>query len=452
MRIFTGRGSFPFLVKTLLIFSILFLLSGCAAVNRVIDAVSSQFTSLSNRYLQEGDRLAGEQRQPEALLAYRQAVAADPNNLPAIKKLALAYQEEGRRRMALDYLRDAQKLQPGDTDLPGLMAAVQPPSANAPIQLLWSAQATRDVPVGYCLWQGKLFVTYEKGLVAAFDATSGKILWQVSLPAQASSAPAASNGMVFAGSQAGNLFALSTSDGKILWNFPTKAPIYASPAVTDTQVFLASSDGSLYALTLANGKLLWSFRSGAALRSTPLVAGTTVYFGSADARLYAVDMVNGAARWKNGILTQGAVESQPALNDNRVVFGSGDGKVYSLAVDSGGQYWHYATPDSVYATPLIDAGLVYVASSGLVLAAVDELNGKPAWENSTLVAITTTPALSANTIYYTGPDSPYLFAVDRQIGKDLWKFDTGDWISAGPLYSQGIIFILGKDGTLLAYH
>src|ERR1035437_7932949 len=98
MQIFTGRGSFSFLLKASLAFSILFALSGCAAVNRVVDSVSSRFTSLSNRYLQEGDRLAGEQRQPEALLAYRQAVESDPGNLPAIKKLAQAYQAEGRRR------------------------------------------------------------------------------------------------------------------------------------------------------------------------------------------------------------------------------------------------------------------------------------------------------------------------------------------------------------------
>jgi outer membrane protein assembly factor BamB len=105
----------------------------------------------------------------------------------------------------------------------------------------------------------------------------------------------------------------------------------------------------------------------------------------------------------------------------------------------------------VYATPIIDSGTVYVASSGQILAAVDELTGKPAWENSTAVAITTTPALSSDSIYYVGPSSPFLFAVDRHSGKDLWKVDTGDWISAGPLYSQGIIYVLGKDGTLLAY-
>jgi len=451
MQIFSGRGSFSFFIKAIIVFSILFGLNGCAVANRVIDSVGSRFTSLSNRYLQEGDRLSGEQRQPEALLAYRQAVEADPENLPAIKKLANAYQAEGRRRLALSYLKQAQALQPADPDLAGLIASLQTPPSAAPLKLLWSAQLIGDVPVGYCLGQGKILVTYEKGLVAALDASSGKILWQVALSTPLSAPPALSNGLVFIGSQAGDLSALSASDGKKIWSFATKAPLYAAPAVTETRVFLASSDGSLYALSLPEGKLQWSFPTGGALRSSPLVAGPTVYFGSADARLYAVDLNNGSPRWQHGILTQGAVESQPAVNANRVVFGSGDGKIYSLAADSGGQYWHYDTPDSIYATPLIDTGMVYVASSGQILAALDELSGKPVWENSTSVAATTTPALAPTIIYYVGPDGPYLFAVDRQTGKDLWKLDTGDWISAGPLYSQGIIYILGKDGTLLAY-
>ena len=40
--------------------------------------------------------------QPEALLAYRQAVEADPENVPAIKKLAAAYQAEGRELQRAD--------------------------------------------------------------------------------------------------------------------------------------------------------------------------------------------------------------------------------------------------------------------------------------------------------------------------------------------------------------
>ena len=453
MQLFTGRGIFSILVKTISIFFILFALSGCVPVNNAFEAIGSRFISPSNRYMQEGDRLAGEQRQPEALLAYRQAVEADPNNLPAIKKLALAYQAEGRHRLALSYLQDAQKLKPDDPDLPGLIAKAQAPSqANPPLQLIWSTQVVRGVPVGYYLWQGKIFVAYEQGEVAALEVDTGKIIWQTSLSIQASSTPAVNNGLVFIGGQDGKLYTINASNGKIMWSFPTKAPIYAAPAATDSQVFLSSSDGSLYALSLPEGKLLWNFPTAGALHASPTVSGNVVYFGSADAHLYAVNINSGVPRWLKGILTQGAVESQPSVNANRVVFGSSDGSVYSLAIESGGQYWRYPTPDSVYASPIIDSGVVYVASSGQTLAALDELTGKAAWENSTTVAINTTPALSPQLIYYVGPDNPDLFAVDRKTGKDLWKLDTGDWISAGPLFSQGTIYILGKDGTLLAYH
>lgn len=336
MQPFIGRGSFSILVKTISVFSIVFALSGCATLNNAFEAVGNRFNSLSDRYMQEGDRLAGEQRQPEALLAYRQAVEADPNNLPAIKKLAMAYQAEGRRRLALGYLQDAQKLKPDDPDLPGFIAKAQAsPQANTPVKLLWSTQVVRGVPVGYCLWQGKLFVAYEQGQVAALDAATGKTIWQASLSTQASSPPAVSNGLIFIGGQDGKLYTINASNGKIMWSFPTKAPIYAAAAATDGQVFLSSSDGSLYALSLPDGKLLWSYQTAGALRASPAVSGGVVYFGSADAHLYAIDMTSGVPRWQKGILTQGAVESQPIVNANRVVFGSSDGSVYSLAVELG---------------------------------------------------------------------------------------------------------------------
>jgi len=440
------------ILRIILLCTIISFLAGCGPVSRAIEGINTQFTNQSDRSMTEGDQLLEEGRKSEALLAYRQAVVQNPHNLPALQKLAKAYSDQGRKRLARQYLQAALIIDPESIPINSELLALTPsPVANSPLSLQFEIPLENDSPTGFTISDSTVFVSFEKGGVNAINPENGLLLWQTTIPSPITNAPGQSTESLLIGTEEGNLYAISKMNGKILWAFPTGSPIYATAISTPETIFCGSSDGTLYAIKATDGSLLWKFQTSGALRSQPAIFEKWVIFGSADSHIYALDQHTGAPFWKNGIMTQGAVESQPIISNGRVMFGSGDGRVYSLDLKTGGEYWRYSTPDSVYASPLINNGTAFIASSGQMVAAVNEITGETVWETSTPIAINLTPTLFQGNIIFAGPGDPNLYSVDQANGKIGWKMDTGDWIAASPLEDQGKIFILGKDGTLLIY-
>ncbi len=234
----------------------------------------------------EGDRLAADDRAAEAILAYRQAVEHDSRNVSALRKLARAYAGQERRRMAQRYLRQAFALQPGNTEISNEIAALNVPAPkDAPLKLSWQTLVGEDVPTGFTVSEGVLYVALEGGQVQALDAATGAVIWQIKLDTRLTSPPAVTNQLVFVGGQDGTLRALEAVDGSERWRVATKAPLYAAVTVAGGIVYCASGDGALYALSSSDGALRWKITTGGPLHGQPTVADDVVYVGSGDAKL-----------------------------------------------------------------------------------------------------------------------------------------------------------------------
>lgn len=92
---------------------------------------------------------------------------------------------------------------------------------------------TLGVNRGVAFLDGRLFRGYTDGHVLAFDAASGKVLWDVQIVGQIPGerldmAPIASGGLVYIGNSGGDIFgvtghifALRATDGAIAWRFDT---------------------------------------------------------------------------------------------------------------------------------------------------------------------------------------------------------------------------------------
>jgi len=429
----------------LLLFVLTSACSGC-------EAVAAQFRSPAERYRLEGERLLGEERTAEAIMAFRAAVDSDAANLAALKRLAPLYANQGRLRLALRLLARARTQFPQDGDVANQVGQyTQALADGAAGNLLWKVDLGDSEPVGFGAAASRIYLSLNDGGVLAVDPISETVLWRVKLPAQATSAPVAADSQLWLGAQDGQLYALAAADGSVLWKFATKAPIYASPAFNETTVYLPSGDGTFYALERASGALRWSFTSGAALHAQPTLAGGMVVFGSNDGRLYALDAVSGQPKWADGIQTQGAVESQALIADDRVYVGSGDSRLYALAAASGGEYWRFSTPDAIYATPLLSENFVIVASAGGTLTALQKTTGQAVWNIKTGAALSYPPVSHKQQLYYVVSGRPTLYAVVAQTGAATRSFNSGDWFSAGPLILNNTLYLLSKAGYLLAY-
>ena len=315
--------------RSLRAFFLLFclLLTACASFSQPAEVLHMAFTSPSQRYLQEGDRLSQAGRTPEAILAYAKAVQLDGQNITALVKLSNGYANEGRSRLAERYLLRAQALNPTDNNIQETLEKLKStPSQTAPLPLLRVISNLQGVPTGIVFVVDRIFMALEDGEIAAFDI-SGTPLWHSILPAAATSAPFVASDLLLIGAQDGSVYALSTKDGTIRWHSATHDAIYATPEVTGNLVLIASNDNSLYAFSLIDGSLQWHFSTQAPLHASPLVYNNIAYFGSTDTHLYAVDTITGKPVWPHGIPTQGAIEDQPLISNGRLFFGSGDGRI-----------------------------------------------------------------------------------------------------------------------------
>jgi outer membrane protein assembly factor BamB len=136
-------------------------------------------------------------------------------------------------------------------------------------------------------------VVYAGGrVVAAFNATTGAVLWSVSpggslaIPGDS---PAVAKGMVYIGasvtgqhgSSSGTLYALNARTGKTVWSAPVASGITSSPAVANGVVYVGSDDGTLYAFNAKTGAQLAAV-AGVAGQSSPTVANGVVYSETTD--------------------------------------------------------------------------------------------------------------------------------------------------------------------------
>jgi alcohol dehydrogenase (cytochrome c) len=86
--------------------------------------------------------------------------------------------------------------------------------------------------------------TKGRGGLTAFDAASGKVLWQHSLPSMNFGAATVANDVVFTSTYAGVIYAFDTQTGKTLWTKKAPAGINSFPAIDgDTLLVGASTSG-----------------------------------------------------------------------------------------------------------------------------------------------------------------------------------------------------------------
>lgn len=229
---------------------------------------------------------------------------------------------------------------------------------------------------GHAYDNGKLFVINFDGVLRAFDAASGALIWTTSMPNQSgfTSPPTALNGIVYVGGN-GTLRAIDGATGNTLWTAGIVGGDNSSPAASVVGVFV-SYPCHVYGFSPVSGVLLWHNSSGCVGGGgrTPALAFGKLYMRdwtttpdgkifdatsgammgtfragpipafSARAALYvdagiltAVDAETDSLLWS--FAGDGPLVSAPIVINDAVVVGSGSGRVYALNATTGSLLW-----------------------------------------------------------------------------------------------------------------
>ncbi len=142
---------------------------------------------------------------------------------------------------------------------------------------------------------GLVYLVTWSGRVIAFAARTGKVQWDVRLPAGSESSPALSPGnMLYLGGFDGYLYALDAITGQLRWRSFMGSAITASPLVAQgtaqTWVITASQAGVCSIVDASSGKVLYAWRLGE-LRASPVVARGVLFQASlGDRGLFAFQL------------------------------------------------------------------------------------------------------------------------------------------------------------------
>ena len=223
---------------------------------------------------------------------------------------------------------------------------------------------------------GVVYVGYPEGCLYALNASTGSKIWNyttkdVGNGIAIQSSPAVVSGVVYFGSLDHNVYALKASTGEKIWNHTVSTTVSSAPAVSEDKVYICSGAGILYALTAANGEELWRFTvsdlSQRIYGYSPTIADGVVYVRSSDwGELYAVDASTGDLKWENpGSL--GVRGSSAAIVGGVVYSGTS-----ALNASTGEEMWQFPTNGTVYASPAVSNGVLYIASRDGYFYAIGE--------------------------------------------------------------------------------
>jgi outer membrane protein assembly factor BamB len=158
---------------------------------------------------------------------------------------------------------------------------------------------------------GKLFTLGMTGIVSAFDAATGKRLWQTasSQPGplyHTAMSPLVDGGLVIVhvGSHGrGALTAFDVNTGAVKWRWDGDGPGYGSPIVAEfdgTRQIITFTQDNLVGVSASTGALLWKRRFETNYTQnciTPLLYGQTVIVSGLDKGVIAFKLVKANGQW-----------------------------------------------------------------------------------------------------------------------------------------------------------
>lgn len=256
----------------------------------------------------------------------------------------------------------------------GTIAAFKEPSA-------WPEALNRrwqvEIGAGYStpLVVGERVYTFtrqgDQEVLTALDAATAKQLWRAAYPAAFAmnpatrqhgpgpkSTPTFANGRIFTLGMTGVVNAFDAAEGRVLWQFPAPPvqPLYhtaMSPVVDGNLVIVhvgGQDAGALTAFDVSTGAVRWQWTGDGPAYGSPRVTtlgGTRQVVTFTQENFVGVDLASGALLWRRAYTTPATVTAQtPIFHGDMVIeSGRGNGITAFRAANRGGQWatdnvWH----------------------------------------------------------------------------------------------------------------
>jgi len=326
-------------------------------------------------------------------------------------------------------------------------AAPAPSDAKA-----WPDQLTQkwkvDVGLGYAtpLVVGNRVYQFarkgEREVMMAIDADSGKVLWETGHAAPFTmmsatvqhgpgpkSTPIFSNGRLYSIGMTGIVTAYDAASGKQIWQKPGSpvVPMFTthsfSPIIDRGLVIFhlgGHDEGAITALDVNSGDVRWTWRGDGPGYGSPVLAefgGTRQIVTITQGKLVGVDVATGALLWERPFVSPNFTNSNtPVVSGDLLIVSSNGPPTSALRVTKKGTQWAVET----------------------------------AWENADVPMRLSDAVLAGDVLFgLSTRNSGQYFGVDVKTGKTLWISDGRQANHAAIARSGELLFSLEEDGELV---
>ncbi len=304
-----------------------------------------------------------------------------------------------------------------------------------------------DVGLGYAspvLVGNRLYMYSRRGdneVLAALDADTGKEIWQSSYAATFTVNPAAArhekgpkstptfaNGKLYTLGMSGIVTAFDAATGKQLWQkaAPAVAPLYhtgMSPLVDRGVVIVhvgGHNQGALTAFDANTGAEKWKWSGDGPSYGSPMaadLAGTRQIIVFTQENLVGVSAATGELLWKRPFTTRSTQNTITPI---------------------------------LYGDIIIVSGLDKPITAFKVLKRDNQWTTENVWENADLPLYMTNGVVVGDTLFgMTHKNSGQFFAIDARTGKTLWTSAPRQATNAAIVHAGDVLFMLKDDAELI---
>ena len=231
---------------------------------------------------------------------------------------------------------------------------------------------------------------------------------------------------------------------KPLWTFECEDEIRGTACYDDGMVYIGAYDNNIYALNAATGEFIWKYATEGGVVSTPYVYEGNLFFGSEDQRLHVISSRSGRVVWT--YFTDGPIRSSPRIMDRHVFIGSDDGNLHIVNATTGRRVQRIDMGAPIRSTPVVKDEFIFVGTENGDFFCVD-FRGKIRWRTRAKRAITSSPLLENEVVYYGSVDGT-LYATEAKTGWGLWRFRMERGTISSPSMVEHYIFIGSADGNI----
>ncbi len=313
--------------------------------------------------------------------------------------------------------------------------------------------------------------------VSAFDASSGKLLWDVDLTPDEEDDGGWGGGLayylgrLYAVTGFGEVILLNGESGEEIWRRALGPPLRAAPTVSQGRLYVLTSDNELVAMDADTGETLWTHRgieelAGLLGGASPAISGSAVVVAYSSGELYALQAENGRVIWSD-ILSYGSsygtlaalndINADPTIDSGQVFAVSHGGRLVAIDLAAGARLWERDIGG--VQTPWVAGDFLYVVTTDGTVVCLFRDDGRIRW-------VTPLPLYEdtedrEDPIMWSGP----LLASDRLIvvgtagqavslspytGEIIGARDFGDGLPLAPIAAQQTVFLIGDSGELIA--